>query len=306
MPTPNNSNRVNFNNIDPTTEQAERFQVAYEQLAEERAALSEADMERINVDVPNTVNIVFGHLPQIRALADEVKELPSFDVAMFEKLESYTKALAYAQMLYNAASKPIEHVPEMAAVVTGIRDRLVADVSALAMRGLMDGSRLADLKGGPGYKNIAYDVGTLVAMLRSAWPKIAGKTALTEDELKRAQVHTEGLVLAIAAREQQEIDVSAAADQRQRAFTLLAKAYDQVRRAASFLRWGESIDEIAPSFYNGRTSKRRSDEPEVVAPAPTPAAPTTPTNGNGSSTTVSAPSGGNGVGLPGASPYAGG
>jgi len=44
--------------------------------------------------------------------------------------------------------------------------------------------------------------------------------------------------------------VRAAADARNRVFTLLTRRYDQVRRAVVFLRWDEGdADRIVPSLY---------------------------------------------------------
>lgn len=49
------------------------------------------------------------------------------------------------------------------------------------------------------------------------------------------------------------------AERRQRAFTLFANAYDQCRRAATYLRWNEGdADELVASLHGGRT--RRPDE----------------------------------------------
>ncbi len=294
-PTETQSNNIASADQGNSEPQAEQFQLAYEQLAAERAALTEDRVERINVDIPKTVNTVFGFLPQIQALSKEVKGLAGFDAERFDKIERYTQALAFSQMLLNAASEPIEYVPEVAAQVAAARERLLADAQALSTRGFLDGSRLKELKGGPGYKNIAYDVGTLVAMMRAVWPKIAGKTAVSEDELKSAQMLAEKLLRGVAAREQQELDITAAGEQRARAFTLLAQAYDDARRAATFLRWGQDIEQIVPSFYNGRgTSKKHPDQPV----GPTPPSPAAPTNGNGADAAPKpAP------GMPGASPY---
>ena len=54
-------------------------------------------------------------------------------------------------------------------------------------------------------------------------------------------------------------------DTRQRAFTLLVTAYDEVRRAVTFVRWAEGdADAFAPSLY-AKSRKRRpgaSDDAE--------------------------------------------
>lgn len=60
-------------------------------------------------------------------------------------------------------------------------------------------------------------------------------------------------------------EVAASTLVRQQAFTLFVKAYDEVRRAVSFLRWKErDADTIAPSLYGARNGTRaRQDEPTL-------------------------------------------
>lgn len=63
---------------------------------------------------------------------------------------------------------------------------------------------------------------------------------------------------------------------RRQAFTLLFRAWDEVRRAVGFLRWKQGdADSIAPNFYLGRAKGRRaaSDKPEAQADATAPAEP---------------------------------
>lgn len=289
--------------VQASAEQAGKFRAAYESLAAERAALPEDGLVHINVDIPTAVNTALGNFPVIQKFAAEAKGLPGFDMNTIEKLDVYAEGLAFAQMLYNAASKPVPVVPDLADEVAKERQKLLASAEALAARGYLDATRLRDLKGGPGYKNIAYDVGTLVAMMRAAWPQIEGKTAVTQDELTNAQVLTEKLLLSLAAREQQNAASTAAADERSRAFTLFSNAYDQVRRAATYLHWGESIDDIAPSFYNGRaaggghtaTAAAPPDAPATAAAPAAAAAPAKPADGAAAQ-----------PGMPGASPFANG
>ena len=77
---------------------------------------------------------------------------------------------------------------------------------------------------------------------------------------------------------------AAAALDRQRAFTLFARRYDELRRVVTYLRWHQGdADRIAPSLYR-RRHKRRSkprppshhdahppteSNPDVPSPSPT-------------------------------------
>ncbi len=61
---------------------------------------------------------------------------------------------------------------------------------------------------------------------------------------------------------------------RQRAYTVLSNAYDDVRRAISFLRWKEDdLEDIAPSLFGPRAARKKTDKPVTPAPQPGPVTP---------------------------------
>ena len=82
------------------------------------------------------------------------------------------------------------------------------------------------------------------------------------------------LLLAIGVRDlaMRTSTIAEARDLRARAFTLLDQAYDECRRAVSFLRWHDGdAESFAPPLRHGR--RARTAEP----PAPVPPAPPAPT-----------------------------
>lgn len=91
--------------------------------------------------------------------------------------------------------------------------------------------------------------------------------------------------------------------ERQQAYTLFVNAYDQIRRAISFLRWDQGdADEIAPSLFGGKKRRAATEAEPPVDSAPTPttgaAAATGPVvNAAGAGGTTAA------VGLPGSDPF---
>ena len=193
--------------------------------------------------------------------------------------------MGHANALYLAASEPSQPLDDLVEAGVKLRETLASDAAALAQRGFVDGERLHELKGAVGFKNIASDLLTLASMLRAAWPTIAGKCATQESELTQAEILGDRLITAIGIREQSPIIVADAADNRQRAYTLLSTAYDHARRAITFLRWKRGdVDEIVPSLYAGRggpgKKKPQSTTPQtdmpLVTPADAVASPTTP------------------------------
>jgi hypothetical protein len=297
------------------------YQEAYEQTLPAAQALELEELIAVNIDLPSAITTAVGVLPAVLALRERVaKELPSFDLTHFDQLETYALATAQAHAVYLGASAPPEALLALNEQGVTLRDLLYSDALALSNRGLISGDKLADFKNNVGYKNLAFDLLGLASLLRENWDKIASKTALQLSELDQATAISEQLVRAVGGREQAPIVSAEQAQVRQRTFTLFARAYDQVRRAITFLHWDEDdVDSIAPSLYAGRnTGRRKSAEPkagtEVPAPGTTPApaspfaTPPSPVAGGAASTPHAAaaahPNAATGApGFPDASPF---
>ena len=160
-----------------------------------------------------------------------------------------------------------------------LRNQLLSDAAALVKRGLLDGSRLRQIKGGTGYLNTAMDLGVLAHVLGEAWSAIASKSAVQASELDEAERLYQQLMNAYALRNQRSSSVAAATDDRQRAYTLLVRAYDQARRAMTYLRWAENdADTLVPSLWRdrgGRGKKARAVKAPTHATGSTGATPAT-------------------------------
>jgi hypothetical protein len=265
---------------------------AYARVKPDLDALKLEDLLQVNLDVTAAVTSILGLLPEVRALRDQiVKHLPTFDIATFDKLEDYALALSFANTGYLAASQPPDDLTDLNANATKLHDRMLADAEALAQHGLVNGTQLAQLKGGNGYRNLAQDLQLLSHVMRQDWDKIQNKSGTTADDLKAAYQMSVRLMRIVGLREQGPALLAAAADQRLRAFTVFLNAYEDARRAVAYLRGRQGdADSIAPSLYPGRPRKRTT-EPDPNAPAPTPpvASPVPPPPGaNHPSTTAPA------------------
>jgi hypothetical protein len=200
----------------------------------------------------------------------------------FDRLGSYALALMQANALWRAASRPTNGLRSLAARGARLRQQMILEATCLAFKGLIDGSILDDLKGANGYHNLAVDLTTLSALLRQNWGTIQNKCASDLAELIEA---SEIGVRIVDAKGIQDLEPHCrleAAETRQRAFTLLMHAYDQVRRAIICLRWNEGdADEIAPSLFAGRSNGRGKEQSQAEPTVPVPTAPTTPVPATG-------------------------
>jgi hypothetical protein len=241
------------------TSQAPRARDTYQRLSDEIRAVPDSALVGINIAVPPAVATVLGAVPRIRELRPSMASLPAVDIAEIDKLEDYALALAHAHTLYLAASEPPQPIEQLVTDGTSLRHLLLADATALAARGHVNEQRLKEVRGSTGYLDLAFDLTTLAALMREALSAGANRPVVYPAELDRAETIAEQLMAAVGSRTQVPAVVAAAGDVRQRAFTLMVHAYDEARRAVSFLRWRQGdADAVAPSLYAGRTGKRRT------------------------------------------------
>lgn len=256
---------------------ARAFQAAYEKTTADRDSLRTVDLLPINMDVQAAFDTVIGALPRVKVLRTEiVAALPSFDVTWLDWLETYALALSYVNAVLQSSSIPTEELPRLAVRATKLRDKLFADASALAQRGLLDHRHLNELRGGSGYDNVALDLFVLVGVMRERWSEIAkrGHTGLAE--ILEAEQLASRIRRSHAARAEQSLTMAAAREGRLRAFTLLVRAYDQTRRAVTYVRWNAGdADKFVPplSAWTRRESPRarlprREPEATTVVPSP--------------------------------------
>lgn len=275
-----------------------RFQAAYQRMLPEIEKLDKSKLLTMNLDIPAVVTTVLGSISEIRKMRDEcAKSLPGFNLALFDDIEPMALAMGYSHSRQKAAKLPAMPVQELSERVVDRREVLASDCSALARRGLVDGQRLKELKGPQGYKNQGFDLLTLVALMRENWSVIQNKTAVTASELDEAETLADQLLTAVGEREQLPAAPAESAEIRQRAYSLFMRSYDELRRAAEYLRWHDGdADAHVPSLYNTGRRKRS----EVLEDEP-PQAPATPAAAPAKA--EPAKSSGAASGMPGSDPF---
>jgi hypothetical protein len=246
--------------LPPAAKPAEppRAEAAFELIKPEMAKLNPESLGKINIDISQAVSITLGVLPGLVFLRPSLAKLPDFEIALFDKLETYALGAWYAHLLAlppASASNPVQPLLEEA---TALRARLLGDAEALAARELLDRESVQAIRSGQGNLDTANDLVALSALMGASWAKIEHKTAATAEEVHRAGDLGPLLIAALGVREHGTTATPAeAADRKVRAFTLFTTAYDQVRRAVTYLRWNEGdADLLAPSLYKGRGGSR--------------------------------------------------
>ena len=198
-----------------------RFRQALEKVRAEAAQLTPSELSSINLEIPSAIITVRGCVPELQALRPRiVTELPAVDLVQFDNVETYALALTQAHSQFLSASQPPVPIAELTEKLKLARELFLSDVSALARRQLLDGTRLDELKGATGPKNIATDVLMLAAMLRDNWDAIVGKTGVKLSELDEVEQMADSPTNALGIKEQGPSRSSAVSDQRQRVHTV--------------------------------------------------------------------------------------
>jgi len=250
------------------------FEDSFNLVRPELDSLPPEEIIQVNLEITSAVTTAFGAWPEIRALRDNIaKQIPGFDLARFDKLLDYAKALSFAATQYSIATQPTDDLQPIQEESLRMRENLFADVTALIRHGLIAPETIKGLKGPNGYKNTAIDLQMLASILKNDWAKVEGRCASQLDEINFALKLAGRMLEIVGRREQGPAIVAAAADMRMRAFTLFTRAYDDARRAVIYLRWNEGdADAIAPSLYAGRSNGRKkpTEEPKDKPVTPTP------------------------------------
>jgi hypothetical protein len=275
----------------PITQEGKK---AFERLQPEMEQLAPEQLVRVNTDLADAATVVLAAIPRIAELAPSLRRLPDFDMAIVDGLPDRANAAMYLDALLRSKGRAAP--PELAALLEEaipVRRALLQQVEQMAKWKLFPAEQLPALSSGRSARDVERDLRTLALVVRRHWDAVAAP--LTQQVLDRAESLAAQIV---DARAHQAPGRKGALDPimldlRARAFTLLVRAYDEVRRSVLYVRWSQGdAAQIAPTLYvrRGRTRKNGAaaegeDEsggaPAVSTPAvsttgptSTPAAPT--------------------------------
>lgn len=214
----------------------------------EMAKLDPSAFAPINLDIPQAVALVLGVTANVSALRSDIAaRIPSHPLKPLDNLETYALAAYHAHILWLPRTTGPNQVTALLDEATPLRANLLSDAIALAKRGLFDEKVVEDIRAGKGNVDTANDLVALAALFTSQWSTVENKTAATWDEVLRAGELGPTLLAALGVREfAVSAEPDALSEQRKRAFTLFYNAYDETRRAITYLRWHEGdADDLA-------------------------------------------------------------
>jgi hypothetical protein len=240
----------------------------YERVLPQALALERKELVPLNVNLEDVVAMVLGRLPQLLPFREGAAALRGFDPTCFDELGAYARAAGYAHSVWQRTSEPPLGLAALVEQGTALRAVLLADIAALRAHQLIPADTRARLDARVGFKKLGFDLLTLAGLLRQHWPRIEHKIPLELGNLEHASWLAERIINAVGTRQEAPQARAAAAEQRLRNFTLLVRAYEEVRRAIAFLQPRKrQLEQIAPSLYVERQRKRHKPAPSPETPA---------------------------------------
>jgi hypothetical protein len=231
-------------------------------------AVPTVTLRQVSVEPVAALHALHKSLPKIRLLLPRLKEVfNAFDPTCVDRVLSLGNAFAYTTTLLRLAEPRGDGFEALAAECSEVRAKYDAYVRAAIAAGVIQTSRMDELKGAGSYRNLGHDLMLLAELLHSNWSKIESKCFFTKADVDHAEVLANRLNVAVGERESRPGAYDEANLDRQRAFTLFFNAYNKLREEVGFVlkRDGleHTLEDVMPSLNHLRTgTKKRNGKPE--------------------------------------------
>jgi hypothetical protein len=254
----------------------EDAELAYNRVRAELEAINPDDLKPMNVDVVSATSIALGSAPRILGYRERMAKLEEFNIRHVDNLTDYAKAAWYVYVTQLPVPEPAD-AQALIDEVVALRAKLLMWAAPLIGAGKFDEGAVNRIREGSGMKDAPSDVVALVVLYRSNWEGVSSICGVTEADLARGAEIGPAVFALVSRRENQLTGtVSDGSLRVRRAWTLLDRAYDQCRRALTFLRHDDNdADSIAPSMRRNAGGRPPAQGAQPPAPTPAPAPPVT-------------------------------
>lgn len=262
-------------------------------------------LEKITVDPLLAVQLAEKALPRLKQLRPRLLDVfKNFDLSSVDNMPGYARAYAHLSMLLRASAPQVSGFEALVDECGDMLAKMVAYLRAADEAGLVDASKLSELKGSVGYRNTVHDLLLVVNIYRANWSKIEGKTFLTLADIRRGDELAARLNSAIAERDSKPDGFEDLSLERQQSYSLCIRTYTRVRDAVEYVLKQENqlhiLDEVMPSPFNYRTGKKRPGSSDTETETEASAAEAAPTP---APTSATPPSSKGKIGMPDSDPF---
>jgi hypothetical protein len=220
----------------------------------------------------------------VQPMIDRIKaELPAVGVDPLLELPAVAGGLVYANTLVRPATSG--EIRKVQARVKPIRKEALSAAEVFVRRGLLPAERVQEIKQLAPPIRTALKTAALADLFVEFWERLAGKHALTQEEITQLGVDGDWLAKNLtpkgARKEKAAVLQVAPREVRNRFYGLVVKRHSELRRVAAYFWGAKEADRRVPkltSLVVGSRSVAASTDATAQAPAtPTPVEPTAPT-----------------------------
>lgn len=245
---------------DPTLGKTE-----FDATAAERAAIDEVVPQYF--DLAAAFELVTSKAPQLAQFEEAFDALPKFDKTLPRRAVTYAHAALHAAVLEQFAPPNLTDA-ETAAIATCVElyPKFASTAQLLAAEKLLPATVLSAPPVGTSHRDRAHGMHRLVFIFREHESAVVNNSIIKSETIEAAAKAVAIALPAFSDRSLPSEAQRAAQRERQKCAMLLFHAWNQTRRAVSWLRWDEQdADQWAPSLYaqrGPRSEKQKSDERE--------------------------------------------
>lgn len=232
----------------------EVFLPAAEALAEDAVRPFRADGSLALQNVQMGLDSVSPHIDQIKT------DLPTVDLAALQKLPELALAVIYAAAQVDRSSDG--STGALIEKARTSRTLLLASAEALAIAGILPAHDVERIRVGIGSIDLAQDNIDLAALLTKHAAAIAGKTAVTPEQITEAATVGTDLLKRLKPKGTRSKDpATEAVALRDRFWTLLATRHKELRRVGMWL-WLDDVDRFVPALQSRMVRRTKTEDPK--------------------------------------------
>lgn len=234
-------------------------------------AVNRDDIRHQSLDPLTAISTIFGALPRVEKYAEDIAKLPLLKHTWIASVAGLASAVLYLDNARNSTTRKANEVASLAEEGSELVEIMIADVRAMMTRKVLPADSLGEYEPGNGYRNLAHNLGMLAGLCVRHWSTIEGRSGITKEDVTRASMLNEEILKVLGERVNDNGEAAQNGMLRAQAFTLLVRAYDELRRAIAFIRYHEGdVDLIVPSLYAGRGGRPRTEDANkgIIAPRP--------------------------------------
>jgi hypothetical protein len=191
-----------------------------------------------------------------------VSELPMVDLAALGELPQLGQGVIFAALRADVPPRSTGEIGELLKVAYPLRRKLLRAALLLAEDDLIPQGALRKIKKGQGPLNAAHDCVQLAALFERHAARVAGKSSVTEEEVRRAGAVGSRLGTLIrprgaSRRKRRPAEFVQAVEDRNRLWTLLVERHETLWKVGAWL-WGRQVDTYVPPLQSRRLPRRPS------------------------------------------------